>query len=67
MNLEDIENIEGNIFPKLFRDIYNTGAMKWMTSYAWLNEHREELLYTPEAFMYGIESDCEPLLFEDIR
>lgn len=44
MNLEDIENTEGNIFQKLFRDIYNTGAMKWMTSYAWLNEHREELL-----------------------
>ncbi|MGN2370120.1 SMI1/KNR4 family protein [Clostridium cagae] len=27
----------------------------------------EELLNTPAAFMYGVESDCEPLLFEDIQ
>ncbi|MBZ9691900.1 SMI1/KNR4 family protein [Clostridium sp. M14] len=67
MNLEEIENIEGIKFPRLFRDIYSTGAMKWMTSYEWLNEHREELLNTPAAFMYGVESDCEPLLFEDIQ
>lgn len=67
MNLEEIEKIEGVKWPKLFRDIYDIGAMKWMTSYAWLNEHREELLNSPEAFMYGIESDCEPLLFEDIQ
>lgn len=67
MNLEEIENIEGIKFPKLFRDIYRTGAMKWMTSYEWLKEHREELNATPEAFMYGVEADCEPLLFEDIK
>ncbi|MBN1052470.1 SMI1/KNR4 family protein [Clostridium botulinum] len=67
MNLEEIENIEEIKFPKLFRDIYSTGAMKWMTAYKWLNENREELLNTPAAFMYGVESDCEPLLFEDIQ
>ncbi|NFT07442.1 SMI1/KNR4 family protein [Clostridium botulinum] len=67
MNLEEIENIEGIKFPRLFRDIYSTGAMKWMTSYKWLNKNREELLNTPAAFMYGVESDCEPLLFEDIQ
>ncbi|MBN1055585.1 SMI1/KNR4 family protein [Clostridium botulinum] len=67
MNLEEIENIEGIKFPRFFRDIYSTGAMKWMTSYKWLNENRKELLNTPAAFMYGVESDCEPLLFEDIQ
>ncbi|WP_252222969.1 MULTISPECIES: SMI1/KNR4 family protein [unclassified Clostridium] len=67
MNLEEIENIEGIKFPRFFRDIYSTGAMKWMTSYKWLNENREELSNTPAAFMYGVESDCEPLLFEDIQ
>ncbi|WP_293983256.1 SMI1/KNR4 family protein [uncultured Clostridium sp.] len=67
MNLEQIESREKIKFPKLFKDIYKTGAMKWMTSYTWLNEHREELLNTPEAFMYSVESDCEPLLFEDIQ
>ncbi|GAA0077646.1 hypothetical protein UT300005_20240 [Clostridium sp. CTA-5] len=67
MNLGEIELKEEIKFPKLFRDIYSTGAMKWMTSYEWLNEHREDLLNMPEAFMYGIESDCEPLLFEDIQ
>lgn len=54
MNLEELENIEEIKFPKLFRDIYSSGAMKWMTSYTWLNEHREELL--------SIESDCERLI-----
>ncbi|WP_242862694.1 SMI1/KNR4 family protein [Clostridium botulinum] len=67
MNLEELENIEEIKFPKLFREIYSTGAMKWMTSYKWLNENREELLNNPAAFMYGIQSDCEPLLFEDIQ
>ncbi len=38
-----------------------------MTSYTWLNEHREELLNTPEAFMYSLKCDCESLLFKDIQ
>ena len=68
MKMEEIEKSEGIKFPDLFRKIYESGAMTWMTeSDSWIDEHREELENAHGTFMWGVEVDWEPLLFEEIE
>ena len=68
MKMEEIEKSEGIKFPDLFRKIYESGAMTWMTeSDSWIDEHREELENSHGTFMWGVEVDWEPLLFDEIE
>lgn len=68
MKLEELEKSQGIEFPELFRKIYDTGAMEWMTqSDSWIDEHREELENAHGTFMWGVEVDWEPLLFDEIE
>mgnify|MGYP003437850588 CR=1 FL=1 len=68
MKLEELEKSQGIKFPELFRKIYDTGAMEWMTQPdSWIDEHREELENSHGTFMWGVEVDWEPLLFDEIE
>lgn len=68
MKLEELEKSQGIEFPELFKKIYDTGAMEWMTeSDSWIDEHREELENAHGTFMWGVEVDWEPLLFDEIE
>lgn len=68
MKLEELEKSQGIEFPELFRKIYDTGVMEWMTqSDSWIDEHREELENAHGTFMWGVEVDWEPLLFDEIE
>ncbi|HCW52560.1 MAG TPA: SMI1/KNR4 family protein [Clostridium sp.] len=68
MKLEELEKSQGIEFPELFRKIYDTGAMEWMTQPdSWIDEHREELENAHGTFMWGVEVDWEPLLFDEIE
>ena len=68
MKLEELEKSQGIKFPELFKKIYDTGAMEWMTeSDSWIDEHREELENAHGTFMWGVEVDWEPLLFDEIE
>lgn len=68
MRLEEFEKSQGIKFPDLFRKIYDTGSMTWMTeSDSWIDEHREELEKAHGTFMWGVEVDWEPLLFDEIE
>lgn len=66
MTLEQLE-IEMDVkFPNRFHEIYNTGAMEWLTveREVFLSK-RNQFLNNPKSFMF-LSCMCEPIPFADI-
>lgn len=67
MYLNELENKLKVKFPQKFHEIYETGAMEWMTcSGEEFKEKRADFMNDPNAFMFSLTCECEPLMFDEI-
>ncbi|MBK1810818.1 SMI1/KNR4 family protein [Clostridium sp. YIM B02505] len=68
VTLKELENMLDVKFPRTFHEIYNSGAMEWLThTYDWLNKNRATVEADIEAFFYSVGGDCEPIIFPEIQ
>lgn len=66
MTLEQLEEKMGIEFPKGFHEIYETGAMDWLTvTREEFLKKRSQYLDNPKSF-FMLPCMCEPIPFEDI-
>ena len=66
MTLEQLEEKMGIEFPKGFHEIYETGAMEWLTvTREEFLKNRSQYLDNPKSFLM-LPCMCEPIPFEDI-
>ena len=70
-NVYTLEQVEENLkikFPELFHKIYDKGVMDYLKhSDEWIENNKESLKNSPEAFFYNITAEYEPLPFCDIN
>ena len=66
MKLDQLENILDFQFPKKWKEIHSTGVMEWVEqSLQEFRENKEKYINDPKCF-FMLDSDCEPLFFDDI-
>ncbi len=70
-NVYTLEQVEENLkikFPELFHKIYDKGVMDYLKhSDEWIENNKESLKNSSEAFFYNITAEYEPLPFCDIN